>query len=481
MYRRDRAGKYPGFTGRSPVGVQDADQASLIDLSWVRRMKYVKNTAKILIVTALVVLALCALSRVLQNKSSRFNKQPLYDLGISPDVIFVGASRIHNAIYPARLWEKYGIAAYNCASPGEQTGTTYYVLRQLLDDVSPKLVVFDLGLVSDTDEVSWSHEIGYIHESMDFMPLNKNKIELAKNVADYNEMSPLAFLSHITFYHDRWKELSGDDFKEKYSRELGAEILTRIVSKEAPEIYEPVEAPEALEGAGFEWLEKMMALCDEKGVSYMFINLPYATDNERRQSYEYTYMQEARRRGGYALDLLRSMEESGLSFETDFADSGHVNLMGAVKLTDQLGQYLAGDELSSIVPDRRGEEAYQIWDKACEDYGYFRAEQADSAENAAAFAMYAYAWPEVSLKVYEGEAGNLSRDENALMAVGAAGGEVLAEDEMTEEEKTVMADKYDGADKINKNRMALFLEDRETGKILAMGLYTYKNEYVPDR
>ncbi len=441
-------------------------------------IKHIKNLIKILTLILLIALTLGGLSRVVQKKASRFNKQPLYELGTSPDVIFVGASRMHNAIYPARLWEKYGIAAYNCASPGEQTGTTYYVLRQLLEDFSPKLVVFDLGLVSDTDEVSWSHEIGYIHESMDFMPLNKNKIELAKNVAEYNEMSPLAFLSNICFYHDRWKELSEEDFNEKFSRELGAEILTRIVSKEAPEVFEPEEEPAALEGAGFGYLEKMMELCDEKGAAFMFVNLPYATDNKRRQSYEYTYMQEARRRGGYALDLLRSMDESALSFETDYADSGHVNLMGAVKLTDQLGAYLSE---TAGMPDRRGDEAYGSWERAVEDYRYFKADSALEAENAAAFSMYAYEEPAFLLKIYEGAVGNLSRDENAVMTARLCGGQILSEEDMTDEEKAVMADKYDGADKINGSRVALYLEDSDTGAVRAMGLFTYENAYVPDK
>ena len=54
--------------------------------------------------------------------------------------------------------------------------------------------------------------------------------------------------------------------------------------------------------------------------------------------------------------------EVDIDFSKDFLDYSHMNIYGALKITEHLGTYL---HENYDLPDHRGEEAYQSWEEDC--------------------------------------------------------------------------------------------------------------------
>ena len=67
------------------------------------------------------------------------------------------------------------------------------------------------------------------------------------------------------------------------------------------------------------------------------------------------------------INFLELQEDCGLDFNTDTYDAGlHLNLWGAIKVTDYLGQYLAEE---CGLEDRRSEEHLSaVWEEKLEEY-----------------------------------------------------------------------------------------------------------------
>ena len=88
------------------------------------------------------------------------------------------------------------------------------------------------------------------------------------------------------------------------------------------------------------------------------------TMTEERQA-QYNYIADLIEPYGYTfLNLNDYYEEIGIDFETDFYDyGGHANAFGAEKTTEFLGKYL---NEHYTLPDKRGQEGYEDWDKAYE-------------------------------------------------------------------------------------------------------------------
>ena len=59
------------------------------------------------------------------------------------DVLVAGDSESYTSVSPMDLWEKTGIAAYDCGQPGQRIQETYYILKTAFKTQSPKLVLFE--------------------------------------------------------------------------------------------------------------------------------------------------------------------------------------------------------------------------------------------------------------------------------------------------------------------------------------------------
>ena len=113
----------------------------------------------------------------------------------------------------------------------------------------------------------------------------------------------------------------------------------------------------------------------ENELQALFILSPTVMEEEKQKMYN--YMDEIIAGYGYEfLNLNDYYEEIGIDFQTDFSDyGGHTNALGARKCTKFLGDYLTAHyELA----DKRGQEGYESWDEAYEQWKGEFAQAADT-------------------------------------------------------------------------------------------------------
>lgn len=103
----------------------------------------------------------------------------------NPDILFLGSSHAYRG-FDTRVFEKHGIKAFNLGSSSQSPINTQVLLKQYLDKINPKLVVYEVyaGTLS-TDGVE---------SSLDMLTNNKidiNAIEMAfkiNNLMTYNTL-----------------------------------------------------------------------------------------------------------------------------------------------------------------------------------------------------------------------------------------------------------------------------------------------------
>ncbi len=279
----------------------------------------------------------------------------------SIDVMFFGSSHMYCSINPLELYQKTGITSYVYAVQQQPIWASYYYIIEALKYQSPKLVVLEMYTANYTEEYT-SEEVNF--SSTDEIGFSKNKIDLIQAMVPKEERKNhyIEFLK----YHTRWKELTKDDFNLNYKELTDPNRGFVLLETSQPVVLNAEEVTETaqLYEKNLEYLDKIIALSEEKGFDLLFLGSPYQMDEEQKKVFA-AVDQYADQNGIPFLDYNHYYEELGLDPQTDYYDKGHVNYKGAKKVTDHFADYLSQNyELE----DHRGQAEYQDWQEDYESY-----------------------------------------------------------------------------------------------------------------
>lgn len=311
-------------------------------------------------------------SRVLRGRpavgsNAFFYEEPRQSL----DVLFLGSSHMLNAVSPMQLWEEWGIPSGNLGVNGQVLPVTYYTLQEALRYQKPRVVVLDIYKVVQDSLIDSK---GSLHAALDGMPLwSLPKYRSAFDLLPKGERAE--FLLDIIVYHDRWKEVTREDFLLADTREKGAQTLFTVE--------QPYQGWEVLpEGktappvqVEMDYLEKIIALCQKEDISLLLVAVPYTTpekDDLNRQAVVNGMAAYATEKGLPYLNLMHETGEMGFDFSSDMADMYHVNWKGMEKVTALLGEYLVQNY---DLTDRREDPAYADWNEDLLAYRAYLEEQ----------------------------------------------------------------------------------------------------------
>lgn len=297
-----------------------------------------------------------------------------YDEEKDHDVIFLGDCEVYENFSPLVLWEEYGINSYIRGTAQQLVSQSYYVLEDTLKHETPDVVVFSVLAVPLNEPAKES----YNRMTLDGLPWSRTKLD-AILTSMTEEEQLLDYVFPLLRYHSRITELTGDDFKYLFDRDLVSHngYYMRVDAKPATNV--PSGRPLAdytINADQMMWLERIRTLCEEKGVELVLVKAPslypYWYDQWDAQIAEY-----AEKNDLLYVNLLAAQDEIGLDFTTDTYDGGlHLNLAGAEKLSHYFGKILQ-DECG--LENRRGDSALEdAWAEKAKWYAEEKAEQEGS-------------------------------------------------------------------------------------------------------
>ncbi len=275
------------------------------------------------------------------------------------DVVFIGDCEVYECFTPPTLWQEYGITSYVRGSAQQLIWQSYYLLEETLKRETPKAVVFNVLSIKYGKPQSEA----YNRMTLDGMKWSSSKVD-AIHASMTEEEDFLSYAFPLLRYHSRWSEVSGEDWKYLFHRDTvshnGYLMQTAIKPKTNSIAGRPLD-DYTLPEVGFEYLEKMRALCEEKGVEFILIKAP--TNNWKYYWYDEWEEQIVAWANEKSVDYYNFIPldgEIGIDWNTDTYDAGvHLNVYGAEKLTSYFGKILV--EKYGFA-DRHGEaELDAVW------------------------------------------------------------------------------------------------------------------------
>lgn len=329
----------------------------------------IKNVLSVLMITVFIVTSLWLLQKLLVPKYMTGIVEgamiaEYYDEAKDHDVVFVGDCEVYENFIPAVLWEEFGINSYIRGSAQQLIWQSYYLLEETLKYETPEVVIFNvLAMKYNTPQKE-----AYNRMTIDGMKWSASKVNSirASMMPDENFLD---YVFPILRYHTRISELTKDDFTYLFHRDKVTfnGYYMRVDVKPANGV--PSARPLADYTFGetaYEYLDKITAICKEKGVELILIKAP--------SLYPYWYEEWEVQMEEYAaannlkyINFLELQEECQLDFTTDTYDAGlHLNLSGAKKTSRWLGTYL--QEVCGL-SSRRGEEKLEeVWKQKLSEY-----------------------------------------------------------------------------------------------------------------
>ena len=287
-----------------------------------------------------------------------------YSSARTHDIIFIGDCEVYTGFSPITLWEEFGITSFVRGSPQQLIWQSYYLLHDTLRFETPRVVVFNVLAMQYNEPQSEP----YNRLTLDGM--RNSTVRFRAIAASRTEEED--WLSHIFplfRYKDRWREVSGEDFRYFFSRPQVSVNGFMVRSDIMPVGFLPAPLRRANYDFGdraYYYLERMVRLAQANDIELVLVKAPTLFPYWPAQ-WDAQMVDFAAEHGLLYINFLNYIEEAELDFSTDTFNGGlHLNVFGAEKTARFFGAIL---QENFDVPDRRGEASVDaIWAELSERY-----------------------------------------------------------------------------------------------------------------
>ena len=298
-----------------------------------------------------------------------------YEQAGNHDVIFIGDCEVYENISPITLWEEHGITSYIRGSAQQLIWQSYYLMEETFRYETPDVMVFNvLSMKYDTPASTGrsSQREAYNRMTLDTMKWSASKWNAIKASMTEEEKkweSMFTYLFPILRYHDRWSQLSKEDFTYWFSRDVlsdnGYLMQTGIKPYTDPYVEKPLADYNFGENSWY-YLDKMVQLCQEKGTQLVLLKAPSLSpvwwDEWDAQIEDY-----AAEHNLLYVNMLDYQDEIGIDWSVDTYDAAlHLNVWGAEKASAWFGKILSQE---CGVSDHRGDaQLSALWAEKAATY-----------------------------------------------------------------------------------------------------------------
>lgn len=286
----------------------------------------------------------------------------------SLDIVFLGNSDVYRGVSPMELYNQTGITSYNFVSAGQRMWITYPMFEEVLKKQNPKMIFLNVDAVFFTSNAS----TGNYHKVYDQMPLSKTKIA---GVYDENyELEDDTKLKHflpIITYHNRYGELTDDDFKYAFYKSPNPTKGMDLVAIKSPYISETnymeyTDEIASIPEKNKKYLDKMTELCTKNNIEFVLFEIPSADSWNYKKSNAIRIYAEENNLRFIDLNYEEALDNMEFDWQTDTSDGGdHLNIFGAEKVTTYLANYLK--ENYDFV-NHKEDEKYSYWNEQYKEY-----------------------------------------------------------------------------------------------------------------
>ena len=323
-----------------------------------------KKIVRVLLSAGFIIVMFLALQRLVMPKyvsdiiEGGFTAE-YYNETTPHQVLMVGDCELYENFSPITLWEKYGITSYIRGSAQQLTWQSYYLLEEALKRETPDVVIFNVLELKYNEP----QREEYNRMTIDGMKWSASKVN-AITASMTEEENFLDYLLPLLRYHSRITELTKEDFTYYfddiqrttagyYMRVDVAPYEEGIWEEEEPEDYE-------LGDYAMEYMDKITKLCKEHDIELLLVKAP-SLSPVWYPEWEEQIIAYAKENDLRYINFLDLVDEIGIDYTTDTYDEGlHMNLSGAEKCADYLGQYLTEHyELKDMREDTVTSEEWQ--------------------------------------------------------------------------------------------------------------------------
>lgn len=284
----------------------------------------------------------------------------------SLDVVIMGDSSVYKGISPIKMWENWGFASYNFASPSQRMWDNYYCLQEVLKYQKPKVVVLNVDQAFNETPMMESR----MRHLYDNLPNSINKVTAILDLAQENKIEDIATLIFPIFrFHTRWNELTDDDFQlahtNFYYSFKGYQMTKGVKAFKGNKDYMKKENKKNKIGPKAQkYLEKIRETCRENNIQLLLIETPAPQTWNKTKHLE--IQKWAVKNSVPFFDMNLEKEGLDMNWEEDTQDKGyHMNVKGAEKISACLGNYL---KTQYQLPDHRQDSSFAQWRKDTEEY-----------------------------------------------------------------------------------------------------------------
>lgn len=324
-----------------------------IHLRGIRKKKEWLWVAAFLLLTALLIHLAAGVLRPAYTTYGSTWKAFLAEPEDSLDVICLGSSVAYCDVDPAVIYTNSGLTGFVMAG-GEQTlSITYWYLKEILKTQSPSAVVLEgTGVFFKTYQ-------SYTQKNISTMPVSLNRLGAIRTAAEPDMRADLLF--DLSFYHERWKELSAADLRRtQWDGYKGFTPMEgRLENVESALWVADRELPEKVYGENLVWLGKILELCRERDIQAI-VTIHPAYSRCTPEAYEKLGREIAQMDPDAVFcNWSADFEAIGLIPAEHLYDGMHLNRDGAAVFSAWLGEQLT--ERFGIAPRAQTEENTAAW------------------------------------------------------------------------------------------------------------------------
>lgn len=293
-----------------------------------------KDTAKIIsfILIFLILLESVSLT-IFSNKAAAGFKNKLQDaysfVGESDNsiqVVGLGNSDLYSGFSPYDLWNGFGYTSTVCASVRQSIQQSELLLKKVLQNQSPNLVIVETDMLYDTN------------------PKKVNKSKSSDKLSDIiNGLNPDYFDNDIKNiftvfqFHNKWKNKTPSKICSFTTH--GYRYNNKVCKLKKVNYMNPTTQKEQISQTNINQMNQIISLCRTNNIDILFVEMPSVTSwNYQRHNAVSEY---AKQNNIDFIDFNILYNDADISPLNCFRDRGnHLNYQATQKVTAYIGNYI---------------------------------------------------------------------------------------------------------------------------------------------